>query len=154
MVIRWGRFGKFLACSRYPGCKGSRPLESQGEAEIVSDEKCPECGGAMRVKMGRFGRFLACVRYPTCKGSKPFLTKIGIDCPECGGAIVQRKARGRGGRVFYGCSNYPTCNFTSWVRPVPEPCPSCGSVVVPEGRDGLKCLKCAWRGEAMAAVTA
>jgi DNA topoisomerase-1 len=147
MVIRWGRFGKFLACSRYPECKGSRPLSHEEEQQAVTDEKCPECGADMTVKMGRFGRFLACTRYPECKGSKPFLTKIGIDCPECGGSLVQRKARGRGGRVFYGCSNYPTCNFTSWSRPQPEPCPTCGYLVVQDGPNGVRCLRCAWRGE-------
>jgi DNA topoisomerase-1 len=147
MVIRWGRFGKFLACSRYPECKGSRPLEGKQEAEAVTDEKCPECGAEMVVKTGRFGRFLACTRYPECKGSKPFLTKIGIDCPDCGGSIVQRKAKGRGGRTFYGCSNFPTCNFTSWVRPLAGPCPSCGYLTAQDGQNGVKCMRCSWRGE-------
>jgi DNA topoisomerase-1 len=146
MVIRWGRFGKFLACSRYPECKGSRPLGHQEEQQAATDEKCPECGGGMIVKTGRFGRFLACARYPSCKGSKKFLTKIGIDCPDCGGSIVQRRSRGRG-KTFYGCSNFPTCNFTSWTRPQPEPCPSCGYVVAQEGQNGVKCLRCPWRGE-------
>ncbi len=146
MVIRWGRFGKFLACSRYPECKGSRPLESAEEQQAATDEKCPECGDAMKVKMGRFGRFLACVRYPECKGSKPFLNKIGIDCPDCGGSVVERRSRGRG-RTFYGCSNYPTCSFTSWARPLPEPCPSCGYLAVLDGQTGVKCIRCSWRGD-------
>jgi DNA topoisomerase-1 len=147
MVIRWGRFGKFLACSRYPECKGSRPLESEQAELPVTDELCPECGSPMAVKVGRFGRFLACTRYPECKGSKPLLNKIGVDCPECGGALVQRKARGRGGRVFYGCANYPTCTFTAWARPQPEPCPDCGYVTVADGQNGVKCMRCSWRGE-------
>ena len=146
MVIRWGRFGKFLACSRYPECKGSRPLEHEAEQQVVSDEQCPECSGAMAVKRSRFGRFLACTRYPECKGKKPFLNKIGIDCPECGGHLVERRARGRG-RTFYGCANYPTCNFVSWARPLPEPCPTCGYLTAPDGRQGVKCLRCSWRGE-------
>ena len=100
----------------------------------------------MTVKTGRFGRFLACTRYPECKGSKPFLTRIGVDCPECGGGMVERRARGRG-RTFYGCSNYPTCSFTVWTRPQPEPCPQCGYLTVQDGRTGVKCLRCAWRGE-------
>lgn len=147
MVIRWGRYGKFLACSRYPECKGSRPLEQAEEQEVATGERCPECGAPMRAKMGRFGRFLACTRYPECKGSKPFLTKIGVDCPECGGDLVERRARGKGGRVFYGCVNYPACNFTTWTRPLPEPCPACGYLTAQDGASGVKCLRCAWRGE-------
>ncbi len=147
MVIRWGRYGKFLACSRYPECKGSRPLEQAEEQEAATAERCPECGAPMRAKMGRFGRFLACSRYPECKGSKPFLIKIGVDCPECGGDLVERKARGKGGRVFYGCANYPACNFTTWTRPLPEPCPACGYLTAPDGPSSVKCLRCSWRGE-------
>ena len=148
MVVRWGRYGKFYACSRYPECKGSRPLEGQAESEAVTDEFCPTCNATMTVKMGRFGKFLACSRYPECKGAKPFLTKIGVPCPDCdNGQVVQRKTRGRGGRVFYGCSNYPNCNFTSWVRPQAERCPSCGYLTAQDGQEGVRCLKCAWRGQ-------
>lgn len=146
MVIRWGRFGRFFACSRYPECKGSRPLEGDLEQEAAAGETCPECSGDMVVKMGRFGKFLACARYPDCKGSKKILNKIGVVCPECAGQLVERKTRGRG-RSFYGCANYPTCNFTSWTRPRPEPCPDCGYLVVAEGQNGVKCVRCEWRGE-------
>jgi DNA topoisomerase I len=145
MVVRWGRFGKFLACSRYPDCKGSKPLEGDREEQVVADEFCPECTSTMTVKQGRFGRFLACSRYPECKGSRPFLTKIGVACPKDGGQIVERKMRGRGKRVFYGCSNYPDCDFTSWTRPTGARCPACDYLVVPEGQRGLRCLRCDWR---------
>jgi DNA topoisomerase-1 len=152
MVVRWGRFGKFLACSRYPECKGAKPLEGEREEPAPSDELCPECGAAMVIKQGRFGRFLACSRYPECKGAKPLLNKIGVTCPEDGGALVERKMRGRGRRVFYGCENYRRdgsgCDFTSWVKPTGEHCPTCNYLVVPEGRDGVRCLKCEWRGAA------
>jgi len=141
-VIRWGRYGKFLACSRYPECKGSRPLEQAEEQEAATAERCPECGAPMRAKMGRFGRFLACSRYPECKGSKPFLTKIGVDCPECGGDLVERKVRGKGGRVFYGCANYPACNFTTWTRPLPEPCPLCGYLTASDRPSSVQSLRC------------
>jgi DNA topoisomerase-1 len=145
MLVRWGRFGKFLACSRYPECKGSKPLEGEREEEIVADEFCPECGASMTVKQGRFGRFLACSRYPECKGSRPFLNKIGVACPKDGGHIVERKMRGRGKRVFYGCSNFPNCDFTSWVKPTGAHCPACDYLVVPDGARGLRCLRCDWR---------
>jgi DNA topoisomerase-1 len=145
MVVRWGRFGKFLACSRYPECKGSKPLEGDREEQIVSDEFCPECNSTMTVKQGRFGRFLACSRYPECKGSRPFLNKIGVPCPKDDGQIVERKMKGRGKRVFYGCSNYPNCDFTSWTKPTGARCPACDYLVVPEGQRGLRCLQCGWR---------
>ena len=152
MVVRWGRFGKFLACSRYPECKGAKPLEGEREEPSASDEFCPECGAGMVIKQGRFGRFLACSRYPECKGAKPLLNKIGVTCPEDGGALVERKMRGRGRRVFYGCENYRRdgsgCNFTSWVKPTGDHCPNCNYLVVPEGAEGVRCLKCDWRGAA------
>ena len=99
----------------------------------------------MVVKQGRFGRFLACSRYPECKGARPFLTKIGVPCPKDDGQIVERKMRGRGKRVFYGCSNYPACEFTSWTKPTGAHCPECDYLVVPEGQRGLRCLRCEWR---------
>ena len=152
MLVRWGRFGKFLACSRYPECKGSKPLDGEREEQVVSDEFCPECNTQMVVKQGRFGRFLACARYPECKGSRPFLTKIGVTCPKDGGAIVERKMRGRGKRVFYGCANYPNCDFTSWVKPTGAHCPTCNYLIVPDGARGVRCLQCDWRSEGEAAV--
>ena len=144
MAVRWGRFGQFLACSGYPECKNSRPLEKQEEQQAVTDEKCPTCSGPMVVKTGRFGRFLACQNYPTCKGTKPFLNKIGVACPLDEGAIVERRTKAR--RTFYGCANYPDCQFVSWTRPTTTPCPNCGKATALDGPNGLKCLACDWRG--------
>jgi DNA topoisomerase-1 len=144
MAVRWGRFGQFLACSGYPECKNSRPLEKQEEQQAVTDEKCPTCSGPMVVKTGRFGRFLACQNYPTCKGTKPFLNKIGVACPLDDGAIVERRTKAR--RTFYGCANYPECQFVSWTRPSATPCPNCGKATALDGPNGLKCLACDWRG--------
>jgi DNA topoisomerase I len=148
MLVRWGRYGKFLACSRYPECKGSKPLEGERVEEVIAGELCQECGAQMVAKQGRFGRFLACSRYPECKGARPLLNKIGVACPKDDGQIVERRMRGRGKRVFYGCSNYPNCDFTSWVKPTGQRCPSCDYLVVPEGQRGLRCLQCDWRSEA------
>jgi DNA topoisomerase-1 len=145
MLVRWGRYGKFLACSRYPECKGAKPLEGEREVEVVADEFCQECGAQMVAKQGRFGKFLACSRYPECKGARPFLNKIGVECPKDGGQLVERKMRGRGKRVFYGCANYPNCDFTSWTKPTGQRCPSCNYLVVPEGQRGVRCLQCDWR---------
>jgi len=145
MAIKWGRFGEFLACTGYPECTHSRPLKKDEEDQAVNDEFCPICNSGMVVKTGRFGRFLACERYPECKGTKTFLNKIGVNCPQCDGAVVERRTKGR--RTFYGCSNYPRCDFVSWTRPTGEVCPTCSGAVVADGPNGVKCLKCPWRNE-------
>ena len=123
MVIKWGRNGRFLACSAYPKCKTTKPLPEE-EAKTRTDEKCDKCGSPMIIKTGRFGRFLACSNYPECKNAKPLT--MGIKCPRtgCGGEIVER--RSKRGRTFYGCSRYPKCDFNSWNQPVNTPCPVCG----------------------------
>ncbi len=146
MVIRWGRFGRFLACSGFPECKNSRPLERQEEPVEATDEICPVCGKPMVIRRGRFGPFLACSDYPTCRGTRRILNKVGVACPECGGDIVAKRTRR--GRTFYGCANYPKCRFTSWSRPLAEPCPECGGVIVAQAGSKAKCLKCGWRGAA------
>lgn len=144
MIIKWGRNGRFLACSAYPGCKSTRPLPEE-EAQNKTDEKCEKCGSDMIIKTGRFGRFMACSGYPDCKNTKPIT--LGIKCPKdgCNGKIVEKQTKGR--RLFYGCSNYPKCDFASWDKPVPIPCPSCNHpyVVMKHSKtkgDYLKCPDC------------
>ena len=135
MVIRWGRFGRFMACSGYPECKNSRELNEdktpKPPAEPVADVACEQCGQPMVRKRGRFGEFLACTGYPQCKTTKPIVAAV-MACPVdgCGGAIMQR--RSKRGRVFYGCTHYPRCTFSSWQRPVPQPCPHCAASYVLE----------------------
>ena len=85
---------------------------------------CPNCGHDLVIRWGRYGKFISCSNFPECRYTEPWLEKIGVTCPEDGGEIVQRKTRK--GRVFYGCANYPTCQFTSWKQPIPIPCPKCG----------------------------
>jgi DNA topoisomerase I len=127
MVLKRGRFGMFLACTGYPECKTTRKVIAtrQGvtaaKADQVLDEKCPNCGKNLVVKQGRFGEFTACTGYPECKYVKQQLT--GIKCPKDGGDVAERKSRR--GKVFYGCVNYPKCDFTLWNKPVLEPCPKC-----------------------------
>ncbi len=130
LVVRWGRYGKFIACSGYPECKYTRPLEQ----EIVEGEKCPVCGKPMVIRNGKYGRFLACIDYPRCPGVKPLST--GVKCPECGGDIVER--RNKRGQVFYACSNYPKCKFTLPYKPVPIECPECGYPLLMEVRRGKR----------------
>jgi DNA topoisomerase I len=146
MLIRWGRRGRFLACSGFPECKGTLPLEGEEqEAPQATDEKCPECDSPMVIKSGRFGRFLACSRYPECKGRKPLAVTTGVRCPKDGGELLER--RSRRGRIFYGCSNYPKCDFTTWTRPLAQPCPDCGGLLTAERDNKAKCTACTWRGE-------
>ena len=145
MLIRWGRRGRFLACSGFPECKGTLPLEGEEqEAPQQTDEQCPECSSPMVIKSGRFGRFLACSRYPECKGRKPFTVTTGVRCPRDAGELLER--RSRRGRIFYGCSNYPKCDFTTWTRPLPQPCPNCGGLVTADRDNKAKCTVCNWRG--------
>lgn len=105
-----------------------------------TDEVCPKCGRPMVLKLGRYGWFFGCTGFPECRGSKGLFTKLGIPCPECGGELVERKTRKR--RVFYGCNQYPDCEWTSWKRPVEQRCPSCGGLLVEDGQKGFACLSC------------
>jgi DNA topoisomerase-1 len=149
MIIRWGRFGRFMACSGFPDCKNTRelptPKENGEEAKPAPsvDVKCDVCGKPMALKRGRFGEFLACTGFPECKSTKP--VAVEMDCPldGCGGQIVQR--RSKRGRSFYGCTNYPTCTFSAWQRPVARTCPQCQSPYLLEKRpkqDPLGTLAC------------
>lgn len=96
--------------------------------EEVTEEICEKCGRNMVIKMGRYGKFLACPGFPECRTTKPFLEEIGVTCPRCGGQIVKR--RSKKGRTFYGCSNYPDCEYVSWDKPTNEQCPQCGERLV------------------------
>ena len=132
MVLKKGRFGPFLACTRYPECKETKRLvRGEGgklQVEVLApiEEKCPACGNDLMWRRGRFGAFIACSNYPTCKYiKKKEAREIGLLCPDCGqGQVVERK--GRWGRFFYGCRRYPECKFTAYHKPIPEPCPDCG----------------------------
>jgi DNA topoisomerase-1 len=134
MVVKRGRFGMFLACTGYPECKTTRKIlaTKQGvtaaKPDQILDEKCPNCGRNLVVKQGRYGEFTACTGYPECKYVKQKLT--GAKCPKDGGDIAERKSRR--GRVFYGCVNYPKCDFSVWNKPVLEPCPKCGRTFLTE----------------------
>jgi DNA topoisomerase-1 len=125
MVVRNGRYGRFLACSSYPECKNTKQIGQEKVEDEPTDEVCETCGSPMVIKTGRYGRFLACERYPECKTAKPL--SIGVNCPmpDCEGYITER--RSKRGKVFYGCSKYPDCDFVSWNKPISKECPECGS---------------------------
>lgn len=118
--------------------------EAIGKVEMpveVSNVRCEKCGRMMVVKQGRYGKFLACPGFPECRNTKPLLVDTGVTCPKCGGAIVERKTRR--GRKFYGCENYPDCDYTTWDAPQKETCKVCGSFLLlhrfKNGRTMLYC---------------
>jgi len=138
LVIKFGRFGKFVACSNYPECKFTRPMpEEQKVIDENSGEICDKCGKPMVVKFGRFGSFLGCSGYPECKGIKKIQKGTGVTCPECGeGEMVERKSK-RG--IFYSCSKYPKCKFLLNNKPTGEKCPKCQSLLITAKDDTIKC---------------
>jgi len=161
MVIRRGRFGRFMACSGYPECKNTRQpsteASSQAPAAPSVEVTCEQCGKPMALKRSRYGEFLACTGYPKCKATKPIVTSV-MDCPveSCDGTIAQR--RSRRGKTFYGCTNYPRCTFSVWQRPVPRACPQCAAAYMLEKqtkKQGVtqQCPTCKYQ-EAVSAVVA
>lgn len=143
MVIKLGRFGKFMACSNYPDCKNTKPLGDDGKAEEVEkvDEKCPNCGKDMIVKTGRFGKFIACSDYPTCKTTKSKDQGTGVKCGLCaeGEMVAKRSKRGK---IFYGCNNYPDCKHLLWGKPTGQKCPECGKLLYQANKSTVKCEEC------------
>jgi len=142
LVIKYGKNGEFLACSNYPQCKNILNFKriEDGRIEIlkkgdedkkgeISGEKCEICGSDMLIKAGKYGNFLACSAYPKCKNTKSL--EKGLPCPEknCDGKLNKKFSK-KGGRPFYGCSNYPGCKFATWDEPVEEACPQCNSPIL------------------------
>ncbi len=134
MIVKWGRYGRFLGCANYPECKNIKALNGDNTASEEpekTDTACEKCGEPMVIKQSRAGaRFLACSGYPKCKNAKP--VPMGVDCPEtdCDGYLGER--RSKRGKVFYGCSNYPKCGFASWDKPIAQRCPECDAAYTVE----------------------
>ena len=106
----------------------------------VSEETCPNCSRPMVIKVGRFGKFLACSGYPDCKTTMSYAVKTGVSCPKCGGELVKRISKKK--KVFYGCSKFPQCKFAVNRRPIAQPCPGCGKLLVQYRGDWAKCVAC------------
>lgn len=138
LQIKFGRFGKFIACSNYPDCKYTRPLpEEQKIIDENSGEICDKCGKPMVVKFGRFGSFLGCSGYPECKNIKKIQKGTGVACPKCGeGEMIEKKSK-RG--IFYSCSKYPECKFILPTKPTGEKCPKSNDLLI-YAKDGM--IKC------------
>ena len=148
LLIRYGRSGEFLACSRYPECKFTSDFERDEKGVIRLKKRkvmetntvCPKCGRPMVIRHGRYGEFLACSGYPECGATLPVPT--GIKCPEkgCEGELVKKFTRT--GKVFYGCNRYPECRFAIWDEPVARECPVCGAGFLVKKGDSLRCKRC------------
>jgi DNA topoisomerase-1 len=152
LVIREGRYGKFLGCSGFPECKtivkmtdvqdgsGQGPKEPPQE----TDEVCPNCGSKMVIRQSRHGKFLGCSAYPKCRTTKPLASEESgppVKCPEpgCTGQLVLKQSKR--GRKFYGCNRYPECKFATWDKPLPEKCPACGWILVEKRKRGAPPVK-------------
>jgi DNA topoisomerase-1 len=135
MVIKEGRFGRFLACSQYPEHKETKPLPEELPSD-APEEKCSH-GVPMQLRTGRFGPFYTSTH--ECGETKPFARRVGVQCPVDGGEILEK--RSKKGRTFYGCANWPNCDWVSFNRPLQEPCPQCGGIQVDMGRGRVRCLK-------------
>ena len=120
--------------------KAEENLDKVKVPEVESDEVCEVCGRRMVIKTGRYGKFLACPGYPTCKNTRRIVENTDGVCPKCGGAVVAKKSKG--GRKFFGCANYPKCDFATWNEPTKEICPKCGKTMFrKKGKStGLVCL--------------
>jgi DNA topoisomerase-1 len=133
MVIKWGRFGRFLKCTSCDNTtnftKDDKGKINQAEAQ-ATDIVCSKCGKKMIIKEGRFGRFLGCPGYPECKNTMPI--SIGVMCPEEGCTGYLSEKRSKKGKIFFSCSNYPDCTYALWDKPIPEKCPQCGAPFVVE----------------------
>jgi DNA topoisomerase-1 len=101
---------------------------------------CPTCGKDLVIRYGRYGKFISCSGFPECRYTEPWLEKIGVNCPKDGGEIAERKTRR--GRIFYGCINYPNCDFTSWKKPIKIPCPKCNGLLVIANKREAQCTNC------------
>ncbi|MFA6428251.1 MAG: type I DNA topoisomerase [Candidatus Buchananbacteria bacterium] len=151
MIIKRGRYGKFLACSNFPDCKNTKKIDKNGQEipePLILDKKCPDCGAPLQQRVGRYGPFVGCSKYPDCK----YIEKnngTGVACPQCGvGEIVSKRGRGR---VFYACNKYPDCKFALWSKPTGEKCPNCQSLIVYGKNGSLVCSKkdCGYTKEAV-----
>ncbi len=100
----------------------------------------------MVIKWGRMGKFMSCSGFPECKNARSIVVNLGVSCPRCKSDLVER--RSKKGRVFYGCSGYPKCNFAVWDKPLKKPCPQCGGLLTLSKRGNAKCSQCSYEGEA------
>ena len=138
MVIRTGKYGKYLACSNYPACSNIKSLKEKAPVK-ETDIVCEICGGKMLERQGKYGKYLACSNYPNCRNTKP-ITETVAKCPKCGKDVTKRVSKR--GITFYGCTGYPNCDFVSWDIPTGTLCPDCGAHLVYKTLRGKKFIRC------------
>jgi DNA topoisomerase-1 len=119
-------------------------IDVRSEPEPVGRE-CPKCGNPLVYREGRYGRFIGCSSFPACRHTEQIVKKIGVQCPKDGGDIIERRTRK--GRIFYGCSNYPECDWTNWKRPIVTPCRVCGGLLIAIKKGVAECTQCGERQE-------
>jgi DNA topoisomerase-1 len=161
--IKWSSRGEFLGCSNYPKCRNTREFTRDAQGQIVinqpkyTGDACPRCGKNMIIRSGRYGDYIACIEYPSCPTVKS--PQSDVKCPEegCSGNLVPRRTKA--GKTFWGCTNYPGCQYAVWDKPVNQPCPSCNFKIMTEKtnkRDGTRrvCPSCKAVGEIIAPAAA
>ncbi|MFH1789850.1 MAG: type I DNA topoisomerase [bacterium] len=144
MIIKMGRYGKFLACSNYPECKNTKNITQDKDGkEIIeepelTDEICEKCNAQMQKKRGKYGPFLGCSNYPKCKNIINIEISTNVKCQQCEkGEIIEK--RSRYGKIFYACNQYPKCKFALWSRPTGDKCAVCNSLMVFGAKNTTRC---------------
>lgn len=143
MIVKMGRYGKFLACTGFPACRETKPLPGNKKESTKKElpkitDVCEKCGAPLEVKEGRFGTYLRCAKYPECDYTKSITLNTGVRCLACkAGDIVERRTKRK--RIFYGCEKYPKCTFALWNKPTGEECPRCCSLTVFGARGIIRC---------------
>lgn len=149
MIERQGRFGKFAACPNYPECRNTKPLPdgkkadkktAKPEQEVISDEKCPKCGGDLVMRTGASGPFFACKNYPNCKYTVSIRRESGALCPLCGKKVLVKQTKTK--RSYYVCEDYPACTFREWYMPAGEVCSKCGGYMLKKNGSTVFCKNC------------
>lgn len=150
VVIKLGRYGKFYACSGFPKCDHSEPIIDEKDKELTKEVKeetkdpCPKCGKTLELKQSRFGEFIGCSNYPKCKYTNSIKVGSGVKCPSCGKELIRKNTRR--GKIFWGCSGYPSCKTAFWDEPLKDKCPKCSNVMVSK-KAGPTCSQCGFTKE-------
>ena len=160
MEMKMNRFGRFLGCTGYPDCQSIKSLRNNADrpADEETDEVCEQCERPMVIKSGRYGRFMACTGYNAaenpCDNRRNLVKKSGVNCPRCGGDLVEKRG-GKGRRPFWGCANYPDCDFLVNSLPLTVPCPVCSGMLVSAAKGQAACVDaaCKWKGDPPTAGT-
>ena len=143
MLIKTSINGKFLGCSNFPTCNFTKNFDTEPKQPVIeTDVNCEKCGAKMVIRSGKNGKFLACPRFPECKFTMTYIDKDAVHgvCPDCGKLVVEQKSKK--GKIFYGCTGYPKCNFMSWDLPLADKCPNCNTHLYKKFRNDYTEIYC------------